>query len=105
MDKLKKITGLFKALSDENRLKIVDFIRKNEIKCSLNDKGKCKDKTCINDLGKYLKIGLPTVSHHVKELTRAEILITEKSGRWSYLRINPKRIAEITDFLNLFIIN
>jgi len=103
MKKLSELVYLFKAFSDENRLKIIQQINKRDLKCSLNKKGKCEDRTCIKDLAKKLKIGLPTVSHHVKELVRSGIIKTEKQGRWSYLQINPKRFHELIAFLQTFI--
>ncbi len=100
--KLKKTSLLFKALSDENRLKILTYIQKRDLKCKLNKEGKCEDQACIKDLHKQLKITLPTVSHHVKELTTTGLIETKKQGRWSYLRINPKCFKEINTFTSLF---
>lgn len=102
MTKIIDIADLFKAFSDASRLKIIQLIYKGGLKCSLNKKGKCEDRTCVKDLAKHLKIGLPTVSHHVKELARAGLIKTEKQGRWSYLQINPKRFNELIDFLQTF---
>lgn len=101
MKKISELAYLFKALSDKNRLKIIQQINKRDLKCSLNKKGKCEDRTCIKDLAKHLKIGLPTVSHHVKELVNTGLLKTEKQGRWSYLQIDKKRFHEIMDYLKL----
>ncbi len=99
---LTNLTILSKALSDENRLKILLQVHKENLKCMLNKKGQCEDQTCINDLNKKLNISLPTVSHHVKELVNAGLLTTKKQGRWSYLQINPKRFKELATFLSLF---
>jgi len=103
MKKLTLISNLFKALSDENRLNIIQMVYKGDLKCALNKKGECKDRTCVKNLREHLKIGLPTVSHHVKELTRAGLIKTKKEGRWSYLQINPKYFRALTDFLKAFI--
>jgi len=37
-----------------------------------------------------LKIGSPTVSHHVKELVNAELITAEREGKFLVCRINPK---------------
>lgn len=100
--KLTNLALLFKTLSDENRLKIIGFVHKRNLRCVLNTKGQCEDQTCIKDLTKNLDISLPTVSHHVKELVNAGLLTIKKQGRWSYLTINPQRFKEILDFLSLF---
>ena len=103
MKKIATIANLFKAFSDENRIKILQLVGMRDLKCSLNKRGKCEDRACIKDLSKKLKIGLPTVSHHVKELARAGLIKTEKQGRWSYLQVNPKRFHELISFLQTFI--
>lgn len=76
---------IFKALSNPNRLKIYSEVLKN-------DKAKL-DVACgcaITDAVRSLKIGSPTVSHHVKELVNAELIIAERQGRFLVCRINPK---------------
>jgi len=95
-------TPLFEALSDENRLKILLYVLKRKLKCTLNENGQCKDQTCIKDLQKYLKISLPTVSYHVKMLVSAGLLKNRKQGRWSYLEVNPVKFSELINFLSLF---
>jgi len=100
--KLKKLSWFFKALSDENRLKILVYVQKRDLKCRLNKEGKCEDQACIKGLHKHLKITLPTVSHHVKELSTAGLIVTKKQGRWSYLRINPEYFKKINTFISLF---
>ncbi|MCK5609764.1 winged helix-turn-helix transcriptional regulator [Candidatus Pacearchaeota archaeon] len=102
MIKNNDLTPIFKALSDKNRLQILEHIYSQKLKCSLNDEGKCKDKTCIKDLSGCLKISMPTISHHVKELSNAGLIITKKKGRWSYLEINPKNFKETNKFLSSF---
>lgn len=93
---------LFKALSDKNRLKILSYVQKRDLKCKLDQKGKCEDQTCIKDLQKHLKISMPTVSHHVKELSASGLIVTKKQGQWSYLRINSKHFEEINTFISSF---
>ena len=102
MKKLTNLALLFKSLSDENRLKIIELVYKRNLKCAFNQEGECNDQTCIKDLTKNLNISLPTVSHHVKELVNAGLLTTKKRGRWLYLKINSKYFKEIVDFLSIF---
>lgn len=101
-ERFQKLSLLFKALSDKNRLKILAYIQKRDLKCRLNKEGKCKDRACIKDLQKHLKISMPTVSHHVKELSTAELIAAKKQGQWSYLRIDQKHFKEINNFISLF---
>ena len=102
MDKnINNVTKIFKALSDENRLKILLSIYKNECKC-IEDELSCRDETCIKDLSKSLKITTPTISHHIKELVNAGLITTRKDGRWVYCEINHKTFQKICIFLKNF---
>ncbi len=97
-----KLTSIFKALSDENRLKIIHLVYKKNLRCKLDKCGQCEDLACMKFLAKHLKIGFPTISHHVKELKNAGIIIIKKEGRWSYLQINPESLGEIALFAKTF---
>jgi DNA-binding transcriptional ArsR family regulator len=37
-----------------------------------------------------LKIGPPTISHHVKELVHADLITADREGRFLVCRVNPK---------------
>ncbi len=97
----KKLTKIFKALADENRLKILLCIYKQECQCS-NHKSCNGGCACIKDLSKPLKITVPTVSHHIKVLVNAGLVTTKKEGRWVYCYVNKKVIDDIYRFLDSF---
>ncbi|HWI02965.1 MAG TPA: metalloregulator ArsR/SmtB family transcription factor [Acidimicrobiales bacterium] len=42
----------------------------------------------------------PTVSHHVKILADAGLIVGEKRGRWVWYRPVPERLAEVRRFLD-----
>lgn len=90
---------IFKALSDENRLKIIEHIQASSSQA-------CKDTTCnpedacISNLANSLGITSATTSHHVKELINAGIITTTKKGRWVYCRINNHVLSQVAVFLN-----
>jgi ArsR family transcriptional regulator len=74
-----KFALAFKALSHPHRLAI--FLRLAKC-CERHqcDAESCS-RLCAGELGKGLGIGQPTVSHHLKELTRAGLISTRKSGQ------------------------
>ncbi|WP_294466963.1 metalloregulator ArsR/SmtB family transcription factor [uncultured Anaerofustis sp.] len=80
-DKIKK----FKALSDENRLTILHSLKNSE-KCA------CK-------LLDELNISQSTLSHHMKILCDAGLVIFRKEGKWMHYRINEDGVKNIIDFL------
>lgn len=67
---------VFKAFCDENRLKILEQLRTGE-KCA------CK---LLDDL----QITQPTLSHHMKLLSDADIVRGRKEGKWVHYSINPE---------------
>lgn len=98
----KNITGLakiFKALSDESRVKILFYIYKKECKCKSNQ-CEYQNETCIKDLSKLLNLTLPTISHHIKELLNANLITTKKEGRWVYCKISQRTFEKASIFLN-----
>ena len=44
----------------------------------------------------------PTVSKHLQILTECELLKQEQNGREIYYHLNPKKMKEIADFIELF---
>lgn len=99
----KDLTKIFKALSNENRLKILSSVYAKECKCN-ESKFSCRNETCIKDLSKLLDITIPTISHHIKELVNAGLIVTKKEGRWVYCKINQEAFLKICSFLNNFLI-
>ncbi|MFH1186671.1 MAG: metalloregulator ArsR/SmtB family transcription factor [Candidatus Levyibacteriota bacterium] len=94
----KQLEKIFKALGEENRLKILSCILRNELKCH---QGKnCNMDVCMKDFSKPLKISFATISHHVKELVNADLITTKKEGRWVYCQINKKEFKKAQKFLS-----
>lgn len=84
----KKLAKIYKALSNENRLGIFKEILEQERK-------KYKGGCFINEILKKFKIGAPTVSHHLKELTNAELIKTKKEGKYLIVSINKELLNEM----------
>lgn len=71
----------FKAVCDEQRHAILDCVRKNE-------------KIKVGDIVKKMKISQPTVSHHLKILCDAEIVVSEKKGKEVFYSLHEKSIIK-----------
>ena len=85
---LVRYARLFKALSDENRLRMIELVAEKEY--------------CATDLHKMLNMGQSVFSHHMKKLTDADIIDYRKSGKWVYYSINQDTFEMIKGFLNQF---
>jgi len=95
----KNLSKLFKALSDENRLRILLAIRSSNYRCRGARQQCGAGETCVKELAKSLEITVPTVSHHVKELIGVGLVSTRKEGRWVYCRIGEDAFDEALKFL------
>ena len=70
----KRIAAIFKAFCDENRIRIIKLLRSGE-KCA------CK-------LLEEINVTQPTLSHHMKILCDAEIVVGRKEGIWTHYSIS-----------------
>jgi len=55
----------------------------------------------IHDIAKSLNIGAPTISHHLKELSNAELIFTERKGKYVVARVNEEMVDEVNKLLKL----
>jgi ArsR family transcriptional regulator len=75
---------LFKALSDETRLKIIDMLSCGEL--------------CACDILKFFNITQPTLSYHMKILTECGIVTANRQGAWMHYTLNMKTVKRISEY-------
>ena len=92
----KIMAKIFKALSNPNRLELYLKIAEAH-EASFETGGEC----FVTDIIDCLNIGAPTISHHIKELVNADLITTEKRGKFLICRINEKLVAEVSKVLVL----
>lgn len=91
-----KLSKALKALSNPNRMELyLEIAKRNE--ASFETGGDC----FISDIIGSMKIGAPTISHHLKELSNAELITTERRGKYLVAKINEKTIDEVKSSLTL----
>jgi len=56
-------------------------------------------EACVCELVQPLDRSQPTVSHHLKVLSDAGLIIGEKRGRWVWYRAVPERLAPLRGVL------
>lgn len=69
-----EIVQLFKALSDETRIRILNLLKNGEL--------------CVCDIEKILNIQQSNASRHLNKLKWAGIIVSEKKSQWVYYRFN-----------------
>ncbi len=79
------IAQIFKALSDENRIRIIEMLQTGEM--------------CAANILEELDVTQPTLSHHMKTLCESGIVEYRKSGKWMYYRISESGCSAITKWL------
>ncbi len=93
-DSLSRMAKAFRALSNPNRLRIYTEILKHE-PARLKTGCGC----FITDAVRSLRIGAPTISHHVKELANADLITVERQGKFLVCKINAEMAALVRDVL------
>ena len=53
------------------------------------------EEICVNDIARLFKISRPAISHHLKVLRNAELLVCEKRGKEVYYRVNHGYCTEV----------
>lgn len=74
------LTDLFKALSDENRLRILNLLF-------------CKEM-CVCELEGILSMTQSNVSRHLIKLKNADIVVSKKSSQWAYYELSNEFVNE-----------
>ena len=81
---MQKLAGLFKALSDETRLRVIKLLENGEL--------------CVCDIFTALEMSQPKVSFHLNVLKEAGFLKDRKQGRWTHYRLDD------SDFFRRFLL-
>jgi len=95
------ITKIFKALSNDQRLKLFEMIYDCQVEKHSNKKGSCTqglDKAFTKACD-HLSVGRSTVSHHMKELENAGLISMTRKGQSFTCKINMDAVNAIKQFL------
>lgn len=80
---------VFKAMSDETRLKILDMLSCGEL--------------CACKILEQFHITQPTLSYHMKMLVESGLVLARKEGSWMWYCINQDRKKSIDTFLEMLL--
>lgn len=75
--------SVFRALANEDRLRLVESLRQGE--------------RCGCELMAILDAPQSTVATHVRKLRKAGLVKSRKSGKWNYYRIADTAVIDILD--------
>ena len=85
MEKKEQYALIFRALADENRIRILELISREEKNAG--------------ELLEQLEVVQSTLSHHMKVLTESGLVSARKSGKWTYYAIRGEVLEEAAQYL------
>ncbi|MGB9928171.1 MAG: ArsR/SmtB family transcription factor [Methanosarcina sp.] len=68
------IVHIFKALADENRIRILNLLRDGEL--------------CVCDIEAVLDIKQSNTSRHLNKLKTSNLIVSKKRSQWVFYRLN-----------------
>jgi len=80
----------FAALADPARLRLISILAAAE-----------EGEVCVCDLVRPLGKAQPTVSHHLKVLSDAGLVVGARRGKWVWYSLVPGRVAALRSALQL----
>ena len=92
-----EIARLFKALSDPNRLKILQLLRECcPSGCQMTE---TDESNTVSRVADQFDLSLSTVSPHLKELRIAGLIVCEKRGQTVYCAPNEEVLQKLESYL------
>lgn len=79
----KKLARIFKVLSVDTRVRMIDLLKHQSL--------------CVNALAHALEITPAAVSQHLRVLRDADIVTADKQGYFVHYHVNEKTLAEWSD--------
>lgn len=86
-----QLAHTLKALADPLRLRMLSAIAADE-----------RGESCVCDLTALGTVAQPTVSHHLKILKNAGLVLAERRGTWVYYRLAPQHQRTIRTLISEF---
>ena len=78
-----RLTAAFKALADPTRLDVFRLIAAQE------------EPICACDVVERFDVSQPTISHHVKVLRDAGLIVASRRGVWAYYAVDPHGLETV----------
>jgi len=89
MSSEQKLDRMLHAIADPTRRRILEALKERGA-CSL---GK-EVGLCASDIEMRMHLSQPTISHHMRILTRAGLVAAEKIGTWVWYRRDEEALRE-----------
>lgn len=90
---------VLKALSNEKRLKILQWLKEPQKNFKSSNCDIVKDGVCVGLIEEKIGLSQSTVSQYLALLQQAGLIITERQGQWTFCKRNEKTIKELANKL------
>ncbi|WP_244929029.1 metalloregulator ArsR/SmtB family transcription factor [Nocardioides sp. W7] len=87
-EEAERLARMFKALGDPTRVRLLSLIAAQP-----------EREACICDLVDPVGLSQPTVSHHMKQLVEAGLVVREQRGRWAFYRVVEETLTTLSGAL------
>ena len=87
-ERAEELAMAFAVLSDPARLRLLSLIASAQA-----------GEACVCELVEPIGRSQPTVSHHLKILAEAGLIVGDKRGRWVWYRAVPERLGQLRSVL------
>ena len=83
-----ELARVFKAIADPVRLRLLSLIAAHT-----------GGEACVCELTGAFELTGPTISHHLKVLREAGLIVGERRGTWIYYRVQPDLLTQLSAVL------
>lgn len=90
---------ILKALSNETRLNILKWLKEPSKHFVSHHCDVDKEGVCVGLIEKKAGLSQSTISQYLSLLQQADLIIMERSGQWTYCRLNEKAIKNLLSTL------
>jgi ArsR family transcriptional regulator, arsenate/arsenite/antimonite-responsive transcriptional repressor len=97
--KQSKLAKIFKALSNEQRLKLFEHICKWQEVDIKNESDNVGIQKAFTKACKCMDLSKSTISHHLKELQNADLITCTRNGQTCLCKVNQNTLEVINKFV------
>jgi ArsR family transcriptional regulator len=87
-ERARTVASAAKVLADPIRVEILELLRI------------AGGPVCQCELHPRFDISQPTLSHHLKKLTDADVIDVERRGKWAYYSLNDRALEVLRSWLS-----
>jgi len=97
---LRTATEIGKCLSNQTRVKIMEWLKKPETNFPPHETLKhFNDGVCVTYIQEKAGLSQSTISTYLNNMEKCGLLISTRHGKWSYLKRNEDVIQEYIKFI------